>query len=341
VNTTAQQVVNLPPNLSEWQDYLDAMKQIGVDDCAAINHIHTMRDVRLTVIGNEVTRRVKGFFETIIEGNSNNVTICFIHSVLGISTEVLDFAEMLGPEYRLLSVRPASKSRNRHFPSSIEGMAEKYAEAVIEAQPEGSLVLCGRSAGVVIGLHMAQILATLGRPISLFVALDFAPYNTGADFKRFNIEHNYQIIRNWLHQCFLKFKERRSLSHLINVISTEVKQKVQIRCGKPNSNPRSHPIIEENEIVKYSKEEILFVDVCDFAMKKYEYGKKCEFPVLVFLSTKEPDRSEYRVLKKWKKITYPKLLRYVTIHGSTHRSIAERPLVLDVANHVRQEIAGL
>src|SRR5215469_12397098 len=120
------------------------------DDADWAMHRARMKRVRLELLKQLLKRAVKDSVETIIEGEGNGPTLCFIHSLLGAGSEVVDLADELGPRHRLLSVRPSSADRNGAFANSIEKMAGKYVDELIAAEPEGSFVLIGRSAGVVI-----------------------------------------------------------------------------------------------------------------------------------------------------------------------------------------------
>jgi hypothetical protein len=334
------EVVGQPiDNLSPWQDYLENMRRIGADETSWLQHIETMRQVRANVVGREMIRAVQGSVETIIEGCGSGPIICFIHSVLGISTEVLDLADMLGPDYRLLSIRPSSKNRNGRFASSIEKMAETYVEALVEAQPEGDFVICGRSAGVVIGLHMSTLLIERGRRIKLFVALDFAPYNTGADVGPFNLLRNYQILRNWVRQAQDNFRNRSSYRAAFHNIWKTANEK--FIASRPKTDKDKHPIVSPTDLFKYLPHELEFVDECDRAMRRYKYELSHSMPIIMFLSTKEPDRSEYNVVAKWQKIVNKTNLTVITVPGTTHRNIAEKPFVITVANCLRSKLENM
>jgi hypothetical protein len=92
------------------------------------------------------------------------------------------------------------------------------------------------------------------------------------------------------------------------------------------------PLLSEAQKFAFNNDEQAFVQACDTAMKEYVYQPPADhFPVLVFLSTKQPDAAEYNVRKKWRKILPASLLEFVVMPGTTHRAVAEKPHVATVA----------
>ena len=295
-------------------------------------HRERMKRIRLDLLKQLLKRSVKNSVETIIEGTEKGPTVCFIHSLLGAGSEVMDLADEMGPARRLVSVRPSSADRNGAFASSIGQMAQKYVDELVAAEPHGEFVLVGRSAGVVIALETARLLISRGRKVGLFVALDFAPYNTGCDVGRFNLRHNYQILRNWIVQLLEEFAKTSSLKTLAGCIAGEVRQ----RLGGPP------PLLSEAQRSAFNNDEQAFVEACDLAMKQYVYQPpENHFPVLTFLSTKQPDASEYNVKRKWRKILPARLLEFVVLPGTTHRAVAEKPHVATVARILLDRIDRL
>jgi thioesterase domain-containing protein len=294
-------------------------------------HKERMKRVRLDLLKQLLKRSVKNSVETIIDGTEKGPTICFIHSLLGAGSEVMDIADELGPARRLVSVRPCSADRNAVFANSIEKMAQKYVDELVLAEPEASFVLVGRSAGVVIALETARLLLARGRKIDLFVSLDFAPYNTGADIDRKNPRLAYQILRNWAVQLSAEFRKSPSLGVFFARLAGEARQ----RFMPP-------PLLSDAQRAAFNSDEQAFVEACDAAMKQYVYQPPADhFPVLTFLSTKQPDATEYNVRKKWRKILPSRLLEFVVMPGTTHRAVAEKPHVAKVARILLDRIDRL
>jgi thioesterase domain-containing protein len=102
-----------------------------------------------------------------------------IHSLSGAGgTDFIHLAERL-PDIRFFGIQaPPAKFEDTSFGSSVESLAEFYADALIKFQPKGRFFLGGWSAGVIIGLEVAQKLRARGRVVSLFAAIDAIPENT-------------------------------------------------------------------------------------------------------------------------------------------------------------------
>ena len=103
-----------------------------------------------------------------------------VHSLSGAGgTDFIHLSERL-PDVRFFGIQaPPAKFEDPSFGASVESLAEFYADALIKFQPQGRFFLGGWSAGVIIGLEVAQKLRARGRVVSLFAAIDAIPENTG------------------------------------------------------------------------------------------------------------------------------------------------------------------
>lgn len=102
-----------------------------------------------------------------------------VHSLSGAGgTDFLHLAKLM-PEVRFFGIQaPTAKMHDVTFGASVKSLAEFYVDALIKFQPEGRFFLGGWSAGVIIGLEVAQRLRARGRVVSLFAAIDAVPENT-------------------------------------------------------------------------------------------------------------------------------------------------------------------
>lgn len=103
-----------------------------------------------------------------------------VHSLSGAGgTDFIHLAERM-PDVRFFGIQaPPAKFEDKSFGNSVEALAEFYADALVKFQPQGRFFLGGWSAGVIIGLEVAQKLRARGRVVSLFAAIDAIPENTG------------------------------------------------------------------------------------------------------------------------------------------------------------------
>jgi len=81
--------------------------------------------------------------------------------------------------------------------SSVEAMAQYYVQELTAFQPQGPYLLGGWSAGSTLALEMAQQLAASGRHVALLVALDGAPFNTGAGTSLWNPLYYGKLLWNF------------------------------------------------------------------------------------------------------------------------------------------------
>src|SRR6185437_5336082 len=102
-------------------------------------------------------------------GDESTPAFYCIHSLSGAGgTDFIHLAERL-PDVRFFGIQaPPAKFEDTSFGSSVETLAEFYADALIKFQPKGRFFLGGWSAGVIIGLEVAQRLRARGRVVSLF-----------------------------------------------------------------------------------------------------------------------------------------------------------------------------
>lgn len=112
------------------------------------------------------------------EANQSPPFYC-VHSLSGAGgTDFLHLAKLM-PEVRFFGIQaPTVKMSDPTFGSSVESLADYYVDALLKFQPEGPFFLGGWSAGVIIGLEVAQKLRAKGRVVSLFAAIDAVPENS-------------------------------------------------------------------------------------------------------------------------------------------------------------------
>lgn len=125
-----------------------------------------------------------------------------VHSLSGAGgTDFYHLAKLL-PNVRFYGIQaPPKKMADASFGCSVEAMADYYAGALIEYQPNGPFLLGGWSAGAIIGLEIAQNLRARGRDVALFVAIDAVPENTAAGYRPWHPLYLLELIGNvpgWL-----------------------------------------------------------------------------------------------------------------------------------------------
>ena len=147
---------------------------------------------------------------------------------------------------------------------------------------------------------------------------------------------NAQVLQGQWNQVRGELKKSSSLKDLAVKLSKDVGARlIKGRAPVPLLNQAQRSILNANERD--------FVETCDAAMKRYVYrpGPDEQFPVLTFLSTKQPDASEYNVRKKWRKIRADSDLEFIIVPGTSHKEVAEKPHVRMVAKAVHEKIDRL
>lgn len=100
-----------------------------------------------------------------------------IHSIVGAgATDFLPLARNLGENLRVFGVQaPLQRMADPSFGASVHALADIYADAIVESQPSGAVVVAGWSAGAAIAIEVAHSLRARGREVALLVAIDGAP----------------------------------------------------------------------------------------------------------------------------------------------------------------------
>jgi thioesterase domain-containing protein len=121
-----------------------------------------------------------------------------VHSVSGVAgTDFLSLADSLEPSIRFYGVQaPAKLMQDEEFGNSVDSLAQFYADALMEFQPEGAFMLGGWSVGAVIALVIANILRARGREVGPLIAIDGAPENTPYALRRWHFAYWGQLARN-------------------------------------------------------------------------------------------------------------------------------------------------
>lgn len=135
------------------------------------------------------------------------VPLYCIHSIAGDIEGFDKLARALGPAQSLHAIQvPKARMTPAHV-TSVEALAAHYAAKIDAFQPTGPLAVGGFSAGAIVALEVARRLAAIGRNVPLLVALDGAPMNSGAEWRRGEPRYLRALIRNLPH--WLAAEDRR------------------------------------------------------------------------------------------------------------------------------------
>ncbi len=140
-----------------------------------------------------------------------------VHSASGMAgTDFVDLAERLEPAIRFYGIQaPPNLMPDPDFGKSLESMAQLYADALVEAQPNGPIVLGGYCIGAVIALAIANNLRARGRELGPLIAIDGVPENTSLAMRGWHPQYWLELLRNlygWVnHADLMRSRTLRSL----------------------------------------------------------------------------------------------------------------------------------
>lgn len=86
--------------------------------------------------------------------------------------------------------------QDTEFGKSVDSIAQHYADALVEFQPQGAFMLGGWSVGAVIALSIANNLRARGREVGPLIAIDGAPENTPYALRRWQASYWREVARN-------------------------------------------------------------------------------------------------------------------------------------------------
>lgn len=142
-----------------------------------------------------------GTIVTLSGVEAHGTPLFCIHSVAGDIDGFDRLAAALGPEQRFYGVQVTKARMRPEHAVAVEAMAAQYVAAIDAVHPTGPLVVAGFSSGAIVALEVAQRLRALGRDVPLLVALDGAPANSGAAWRRRDPRYLLALARNvprWL-----------------------------------------------------------------------------------------------------------------------------------------------
>jgi thioesterase domain-containing protein len=288
---------------------------------------------------------------------------CFmVPSLPQLSTDFIDLGRMMDSRQPFFALYLPSELRNADSGSSVQRLAEFYAEEITNSQPEGSIAVGGWSAGGAVALAVAQQLMRLGRHVPLLIVIDgnlpsvVIPPSTSIEaiklayFRLISVLGGIvQFTRDLVHQVLHCSPQNPSLQRAIKLAwqhsalrLTLARMIESFRSRTSDRFPpiysaRSHPADTASNISGFPPDHRAFARALYEAI--HSYVPETQFPgeVLVYESTSEPARSSASVAKRWARIAAK--LAVVPVQGS-HMSIVAypdgTPLVRDLCKRLRE-----
>ena len=134
-----------------------------------------------------------------LAGHDGGTPVYLVHAVAGDVGFFSPIAELIGDARAVYGIQVPTHKINAESGRSISVLAEYYVDALMQFQPEGSVILGGWSVGSTIALEMAQILKRRGRDVSLLISFDGILYHTGARLPMWSPRYMSVLLGNVRH----------------------------------------------------------------------------------------------------------------------------------------------
>jgi thioesterase domain-containing protein len=237
-----------------------------------------MQQLASNVAWTESLGRAKAIIVPLSESASGLPFYC-VHSLSGKATDYIALARMLGPGQPLYGIQMPAKNRNAQFGGEIESVtlpaiANYYRQALERFQPSGPLALGGWSVGSLIAYEMARQLRARGRDVRLLVALDMAPWNSGADTSPRHLPYLGALLRNALPWAFNhRLFRQPSLQSIRDIIAQKAAATAATIAAPGGSQVERYLAKDFIDIGKYPPAHVaLMQDILD-VMLRYQPGR--------------------------------------------------------------------
>jgi thioesterase domain-containing protein len=263
-----------------------------------------------------------------------------VHSASGVAgTDFLGLAQRFEPSIRFYGIQaPPKRMLDVKFGSSVESIADHYAEALVKFQPNGPFILGGYCVGAIIALEMANNLRARGREVGPLLVLDGVPENTGVILPRWTRRNWLDLARNlrgWLaHGDLMRNRTLRSLIwSLTNNAYAIAKAAIGLKRGEKLGG--GYSLEGMMDLSPYQPPHRLFIDRLFSALFAY-VPKAYSETVVVYEAKVTPLLYLPQIGRMWRE--FAPQSEVVDIVG-THVGIMREPYVDALANDMRRRIA--
>jgi thioesterase domain-containing protein len=285
------------------------------------------------------TRTIVPINDCALNSNAPRPAFYCIHSASGVAgTDFLDLARHLEPSIRFFGIQaPPKRMPDTEFGSSVESLADYYANALVRFQPNGPLLIGGYCVGAVIALAMVEKLHALGREVGPLMVIDGAPENAGAPMSRWQLQYWMELARNvrgWFnHGDLMRTRTLHSLLWSIaNNASAIGKGAIGLKRGQKLGG--GYAIEGIMDVSRYPPIHKSFVNRLFQALFAYT-PKHYPGSVVVYEATVKPLLYLPQVGHMWRK--FAQQAEVVEIVG-THISMMHEPYVGSLASDMRKRI---
>jgi len=270
--------------------------------------------------------------------NASRPALYCVHSISGtVRTDLIDLAHQLEP-VRFYGIQaPPKLIQDVEFGETVESVADYYADALMNFQPRGLLILGGYCAGAVIALEMANNLRARGRDVGFFFAIDGAPENTGGAISHWRPRYWLELARNlpgWFaHSDLMRNASLKAWVHSV------AKNLAGIARGAMGLNQGEklgggYTMDALMDLTPYPPAHRAFINRLFSALFRY-FPKTYERDVVVYEAAITSLLYSPQYGRAWRMVAPQSEIVRIT---GTHIAMMHAPYVDELANHMRMRI---
>jgi thioesterase domain-containing protein len=311
---------------------------------AAIDGDGTADPARGTA-GRSLFARISGNAKVLVPLNASasdpkatGTSLYCVHSITGAGgTDFLALARHLDGAVRMFGVQaPPKLMADPQFGARVPELAEIYADAIMEGQPSGPIILAGWCAGAVVALELGRHLRARGREVALVVAIDGSPEIAGGA-PLWHPRYWLKVVRNlpaWFVDC-------RAADKGFPFSNLRLRASECIRWARrlaARQQPEFPPALGRlvSGFDRFPAAQRQFMARLYFALRAHR-PQSWDGPVLVYEAKVSPVLVPAQHLERWLQVA-PRA--ELTLLKGTHATIMCEPRVADLARHLEQCIDG-
>ena len=260
----------------------------------------------------------------------------FVHPLGGGVTEYLPLAKFVAPDQPLFGLHVPLEDGVPAWTDTIESMAGRYADEIVQQCPTGPILIGGWSGGAVVALEIAQQLRARGHDVPLVISLDASPYNTNTATPKTSPRYAWKLMMNFPHWV----RDDAMVNGTADVWD-RVKRKIKSfrEQGKAASAETSFSAEVGGffDLTRVSEEHRSFMERYYVALWRY-VPKHYEGAVLLVKARTQP---LYHLIEP--ELAWPRITKELDVHvmPCTHLSIVREPHVRDVAALIKSKVAAI
>jgi thioesterase domain-containing protein len=258
--------------------------------------------------------------------SDEGVPVYFVHELMG---DVSCYHRVVdGIDVPAFGIQVPQAERTSSIISTIEDLAARYVELIVQNQPEGPIRLVGWSAGATIALEVARQLTSIGRQPQILVSIDQQIDNAKGIVSPYHsfLENLYYWICNEPKWPLSKFGGRLLEKFTENFVSLIRRTPPVIPVHDPKNAIKKVRTPEETEFIR-KLYDLLFA-----------YIPPRSYPGLVLSLIGTENEQSGSLMKSWRSIA-PNT-QFIFVPGD-HQTLVKGPGAIEVREHIGKVLAEL